>query len=253
MAQTRAYYGAGSLSAAYFDLLTGLDPAVDGDIDVYAHLAPAGASVLELGAGSGRVAFALAERGFDVTGVDIAPAMLAKAEARRLALDPAVAARVRFRLGDMTALRIDQAFDAVVCPFFTLAHVPAGAAWRNTFAVAAGHLKPGGAAAFHLPSPEVIRALPKLDPKAPVFDQPTPDGGRLQLFVRSRSWRDSIGRFDQAIEYRVTDQAGVRSSVERLVFYVADPAPFALAAGLAPDGDPIPLSEAGRIYVFRKR
>lgn len=252
MAQTRAYYGQGSLSAAFFDLLTSRDPAVAGDVDLYAGLAPAGGRILELGAGSGRVTFALAARGFRVTGIDIAPAMLAQAQAQLATLDADVAARVRLKLGDMTALRLDELFDAVVCPFFTLAHVPAGTAWRHTFAVAARHLERGGRAAFHLPALEVIAALPPIDPDALVLDQPLPGGGRLQLTVQSRSWKPAIGRFDQVIGYRVTDAAGVRRSAERLTYYVADPAPYAAAAGLEADGEPLALGEAGRVHLFRK-
>lgn len=253
MAQVRPYYASGGLSAAYYDLLTSLDPTISSDLEIYASLAAPGADMLELGAGSGRLTFALAERGFNVTGVDISPAMLDQAHARRAKADPDIARRITLKLGDMTALNLGQTFDAVFFPFHTLAHVPAGQAWSNAFAVTTRHLAPGGLAAFHLPSIEVMAALPDIARDRPVVDQATPDGGRLQLFIRDRSFRPAQGRLEQVIEYRATDGAGaIRSSAERLVFYMAAPAPFAARSGLTLERDPIPMGDAGAIYIYRK-
>jgi SAM-dependent methyltransferase len=254
MAQVSAYYADKGLSAAYYDLVTAHDASLHGDVDVYAAMAPPGGSILELGAGTGRVAAALAERGFSVLGLDISPAMLAQAEARRAALPAEVAERLAFRRGDMGALQLGRTFDTVIAPFFGLAHLPAGAAWRNVFAGVAAHLNAGGRAAFHLPEARLMTA-PAPDPKAPVASFPVDDAGRrLQLFVHERRFREPMGRFDQVIDYVVVDAAGaaLRRSRERLTYYAADPAPFAQAAGLVADGEPQSLGGVGSIHVFRK-
>uniref|UniRef100_UPI00286B49CA class I SAM-dependent methyltransferase n=1 Tax=Phenylobacterium sp. TaxID=1871053 RepID=UPI00286B49CA len=201
MGQVRPYYADRGLSAAFYDTVTGADERLAGDIEIYAGLAPAGGAILELGAGTGRVAYALAALGHQVTGVEIAPAMLAQAEARRGEVPDDVARRVVLRRGDMTAIDLKQVFDLVVCPYFTLAHVPGGAAWKNTFATAARHLRPGGLAAFHLPLLEVMRRPGPANPAVPVLDRPTPAGGRLLLYIRERRFREDVGRLDQVIEY----------------------------------------------------
>jgi SAM-dependent methyltransferase len=254
MAQARPYYADKGLSAAFYDAVTALDARLEGDIEVYAKLAPAGGSLLELGCGTGRVAFALAERGFSVTGVEIAPSMLAQAQAKRATLDPETAAGVTLRRGDMTALDLKRTFDLVVCPYFTLAHVPAGAAWRNTFATAANHLESGGFAAFHLPLLEPMRAPGPAHPDLPVMDQALAGGGRLQLYVRERTFREAIGRLDQVIEYveRGADGRVLRRSHERLTYYLTDPEPLAATAGLVKHQQPIDLGGVGEIWVFRK-
>ncbi len=177
MAKTRSYYADGALSARYYDIVTAADPRLGGDDRVYAGLAPAGGSILELGAGTGRLTVWLAQEGFEVTGVDIAPAMLTQAKARVATLDPRVAARITLRLGDLTAVDLKRTFDAAICPYHTLAHLPAGAAWTNAFATAARHLTVGGAFALHLPSLSVMRGLGPADPGAMVLDRPLPDGG----------------------------------------------------------------------------
>jgi SAM-dependent methyltransferase len=255
MAKVRPYYAPGSLSAAYYDLITDADVRLRGDEDIYAALAPAGASILELGCGSGRLTAGLAARGFQVVGVDIAPAMLAQAQARVAGLPAEVHDRIALRQGDMTALDLKRPFDLVICPFFTLAHVPAGAAWANTFATAARHLSTGGLAAFHLPRLEIMRMPGPADPDRPVMELPLPDGGHLRLFVRERSFREGINRLEQLLEYAVADAAGrvVQRSPERLTYYVADPEPPAAKAGLALDRPPIELGGVGDVWVFRKR
>ncbi|HLZ73936.1 class I SAM-dependent methyltransferase [Phenylobacterium sp.] len=254
MATTHPYYAEKGLSAAFYDTVTAADARLAGDLEIYASLCPPGGTILELGAGTGRLTFALAERGFSVTGVDIAPAMLAQASAKRAELDPAVARRVELKRGDMTALDLKQTFDLVICPYFTLAHVPRGAAWKNTFATASRHLKPGRLAAFHLPRLEIMRMPGPADPGLPVLDQPAPSGGRLQLFVRERSFREDVARMDQVMEYVELDARGavLRRSLERQIFYYTDPAPLAAGERLTPERDPIPLGDVGDIHVFLK-
>ncbi|MGW2346795.1 class I SAM-dependent methyltransferase [Streptomyces sp. NPDC001661] len=57
--------------------------AVEDEPDVVAGAVPAGASVLELGCGVGRVTHALVERGFRVTAVDESPEMLERVRGAR--------------------------------------------------------------------------------------------------------------------------------------------------------------------------
>ena len=254
MAQARPYYADKGLSAAFYDTVTAADDRLAGDVAIYAGLAPPGGSVLELGAGTGRVSFALAELGLSVTGIEIAPAMLAQGLSKRAALPAELAERVALRRGDMTALDLKRSFDLVICPYFTLAHVPAGAAWRNTFATAARHLETGGLAAFHLPLAQIMRQPGPANPDLPVFDQPLAHGHRLLLYVRERSWREGLGRLDQVLEYVELNEKGIalRRAPERLTYYLTDPEPLAAAAGLVRDRDPIALGGVGEIWVFRK-
>ena len=254
MASSRPYYAERSLSAAFYDAVTAVDTRLEGDLDIYAGLAPAGGTILELGAGTGRLTFALAERGFSVVGVDIAPAMLAQAAAKQAEAPPEIARRIELKRGDMTVLDLKKTFDLVICPYFTLAHVPRGMAWKNTFATAARHLKVGGLAAFHLPLIEIMRLPGPVNADLPVLDEPTSSGGRLRLYVRERAFREDVGRLDQTIEYVELDARGevLRSSLERLTYYHTDPDPLAAPESLAPDRDPIPLGGVGEIHIFRK-
>jgi SAM-dependent methyltransferase len=72
-----------------------------GDLDLYRALAArTGGPILELGVGTGRLAVPLAAAGFAVTGIDLDPAMLARARARAASEGRGVARRLTFTEGD---------------------------------------------------------------------------------------------------------------------------------------------------------
>jgi SAM-dependent methyltransferase len=109
----------------------------------------AGRSVLELGCGSGRVALHIANRGFEVLGVDRDPALVAalneRASGRRAPAKAIVA--------DARSLDLGLRFDAVIAPM-QLMQLLAGAEERRLcLAGIASHLHPAGLAAVALVDP----------------------------------------------------------------------------------------------------
>jgi SAM-dependent methyltransferase len=134
MTERLDYYSPEGLSAAFYDVVAHLDPTLQGEVDYYANLIPNGSWVLELGCGTGRITLPLAERGYAVVGLDNAPNMLVRAEAKRAKYDPEVVARTAFIQGDMTAFALNHEFDAVIAPFF--GHSPCSFAERSAQYVA---------------------------------------------------------------------------------------------------------------------
>jgi SAM-dependent methyltransferase len=246
-----SYYAANGASTLYYDFVTAADSALAGDIDIYASLVQAGARILELGTGTGRVAIALAERGFPVTGLDIAPAMLVQAETKTKALPPDVAARLRFVRGDLTALALAERYDAIFATYFTLAHLPPATSWKRALTGMARHLVPGGSIALHLPIAAQMSAPPP-PPDRPVFRQPLGGGSELTLYVVGKEARP--GRMTLLLDYVVRDSSAVEISRSResLTYFMADPAPFAERAGFVRTRDPIPLGKSGHIHIFEK-
>lgn len=70
-----------------------------------------GASVLDVGCGTGRHAIELARRGYGVTGLDISAGMLE--QARQGA--QAAGVQIRWRQEDATAFAVNEQFDGVIC------------------------------------------------------------------------------------------------------------------------------------------
>ncbi len=103
---------------------------------------PAPARVLDLACGTGDLAAALAQRGYEVVGLDGSAAMLDLA--RRNAPD------ATFVLGDARAFDTERPFDLVVCTFDSLNHVMRAEELGEVFRAVFCALRPGGRFAFDL-------------------------------------------------------------------------------------------------------
>ena len=78
-------------------------------------------AVVELAAGTGRIAIPLAEYGYDVIAIDRSEAMLELLSGK--AEEAGVANRIDARVGDLTAPGIEGLYDRVLIPFRSLLHL----------------------------------------------------------------------------------------------------------------------------------
>lgn len=137
--------------ARYYDLLY-RDKDYRGETEFVERIirsyVPEPRHALELGCGTGVHGIMLAERGYDVVGVDISDDMLGVA-AQRLAGQPAeIATRIRFVRGDVRHARVDGRFDAVLALFHVLSYQLTNDDLRAVFSVAKAHLAPDGVFVF---------------------------------------------------------------------------------------------------------
>ncbi|MGB5696792.1 MAG: class I SAM-dependent methyltransferase [Polyangiales bacterium] len=133
------------------------------DVRFYASLAvEAGGPVLELGAGTGRVAFAIAEAGIEVVGVEPMEPMLEQARARLDRLPRALQERIELRMGTLERLRLRRKFPLVIAPFNVWMHLYTREQIERGFATVHHHLAPGGRFAFDvlLPDPHSLARDP---------------------------------------------------------------------------------------------
>ncbi len=108
---------------------------------------PGRAHVLEIGAGTGRIAAGLATAGLEVTAVEPSEAMRARGAAKRLAALPErVARRVHLGAGSATDLGIEPSarFDAAVFGLGAFAHLTTRDERLRALALVRPHLRPGG-------------------------------------------------------------------------------------------------------------
>ena len=96
----------------------------------------AGEPVLEFGVGTGRLAVPLAERGVDVTGVDLSPEMLAKLTEKSAAVTVVEA--------DMTTVSLEREFAVAFIAFNSIFVLETQEEQVELFRNAARHLRPGG-------------------------------------------------------------------------------------------------------------
>ena len=98
-------------------------------------------SVLDLGCGTGAHAVRLAQRGFEVVGVDLSDGML---EAARRRAETARSGVVSFIRGDIRSIRLGRQFDAVICMFAVLGYQTADEDVAKALDTVRTHLAPGG-------------------------------------------------------------------------------------------------------------
>ena len=95
--------------------------------------------ILELGVGTGRVAIPLASAGFEVWGIDLSEAMLARARAKAEA-----ALEARLRSGDMRDFDLDQKFDLIFAGLGAFHHLLTPDDQAACLRCVQHHLAPGG-------------------------------------------------------------------------------------------------------------
>ncbi len=127
------------------------------DVRFYTDLAvDSGGPVLELGAGTGRVAFAIAKAGIEVVAVEAMEPMLARAEERLCSLPRAVRQRVELRRGKLETLRLRRRFPLVVAPFNVWMHLYTRDQIERGFATVRHHLTPRGRFVFDVLLPDPV-------------------------------------------------------------------------------------------------
>lgn len=98
--------------------------------------------ILDLGCGTGRLAYHLAEAGCPVTGLDLSPDMLALAE-RRCAR-PMASGRARFLREDIADFRVEGPFDLALSTYNSMNHLDSEAKLRGCFRSVRACLADGG-------------------------------------------------------------------------------------------------------------
>jgi SAM-dependent methyltransferase len=113
-----------------------------------------GGRALELGIGTGRVALPLAERGVEVSGIDLSRAMVAKLR------EKPGGDRIAVEIGDFASTRVDGTFTLAYLVFNTINNLTAQDEQVACFRNAAAHLEPGGCFLIEVGVPQLQRLPP---------------------------------------------------------------------------------------------
>lgn len=146
-----------------------------------ARIAESPGPVLEIGVGTGRLFCEALRRGADIEGLDLSPAMLARASAKLPEGE-----RRRLHLADAVSAQLERRFALVLAPFRVLSHVEETQDQLRLLENVHAHLQPGGRFVFDLfvPSPRLI-AVGMAEHAD--FDAEYAPGRRLRRLVSARS------------------------------------------------------------------
>ncbi|HTX28749.1 MAG TPA: class I SAM-dependent methyltransferase [Streptosporangiaceae bacterium] len=126
---------------------------VDPTVSFLAGLAGTGAAI-EFGVGTGRIAIPLSQRGIQVHGIDLSPAMVAQMHAT-----PG-SGNVGVTVGDFATTRVAGTFRLAYLLRNTIANLTTQDAQVECFRNAAAHLEPGGCFVIELYVPDLQRLPP---------------------------------------------------------------------------------------------
>jgi ubiquinone/menaquinone biosynthesis C-methylase UbiE len=185
--EPRPYYSEGGLNVETYDLRT---PGFPSEIDFWvARAREAGGPVLELACGTGRITWPIARAGVDIVGLDINPAMLRAAEAKRAHESPDTRERVRLVHGDMADFSLDATFALAIIPFRAFQLLLTSEDQRRSLASIRRHLRPSGRLVIDLFDPRLDSLLPERTepgmPPRPTVTHPV-TGHTLNVDVLSR-------------------------------------------------------------------
>ena len=143
--QATDFYDQPSLNVESYDSLADAISVLAGDVDFYRELASAeGGPVLDLGGGTGRVAWPLADAGHAVTTLDLSEPMLAVARARASSHPAPTAARLTFVHADMRSLDLGRSFGLAIAPGRVFQFLLTPEDQRSALDAIRRHLRPGG-------------------------------------------------------------------------------------------------------------
>lgn len=160
------YYSA-SLAARTYDLLYG--PLLQAQVEFYVAQAQLhGGPVLELGAGTGLVSWAVAAAGHEITATDQSAAMLDLAKAKSYGHPDEVRKRISFARADMTNFDLGQSFRCAFIPGRSFMHLLTSSDQRKALTAIHQHLDDRGVLVMNQYDPRLDYCLPGSMP--PVAD-----------------------------------------------------------------------------------
>ncbi len=184
------------------------------DILFYAEEAKrAGSPVLEIGVGTGRLAFCLAAVGLDVIGIDSSPAMLRVLERKRAAVG-GQPGRVTVVAADMRRFAFRRRFPLAIVAFRTFLYLLSRADQRKALRAIRRHLAPGGrlVMSFFVP-PKDLLALGRTEAHE-MARFPAPDGSGEVVALDRAEAIPSKKRLVSRITYEWRD--GLEGTARRL-------------------------------------
>ncbi len=172
------------LDAEIYDAYT--RASIDGDVEFYVEEARrAGAPVLELGCGTGRILLPIATAGIDIVGVDRAASMLAVSRRKVAEADRDVQRRIELVEADMRQLSLGRCFTLVAIPYRAFLHLLTPDDQRQALARIREHLVDGGRLALNVFDPSLTMIASRLGV----------EGGRLEhqiTFTHPRTGREVV-------------------------------------------------------------
>jgi len=235
-----AFYNSEYLHTLFYDTLYGASAEAMGDVAWYDTLAiQTGPLILDAACRTGRVIKGLAQPGRQLFACDASPVLLQQAHARVGTLTDTCPVQVSQQRLDSFAH--EERFDLILLPYYGFAHLLDAASRHACLQRIAQHLKPGGRAVIHLPSPQLLqRAVPaeEIELMRARYLLPETRAGNLVLEQRVQAigYMEGYGLRWMQINALLLRESGEVLQQSPATLYYACITPEALQSAAAPAG-----------------
>lgn len=152
------------------------------DVEYYVRRTRSMGSILEYGAGAGRLTLRLCAPGRRVLAIDASAAMVARLKERLAEIDAADRGRIKAVVADMRTFSTKRRFDCVIAAFHTVSHLYSVSDVAAFLERACAHLVPGGTLLFDVPLPRID--MTGYDPIAQVHVMEFGEPGGTELLTQ---------------------------------------------------------------------
>jgi SAM-dependent methyltransferase len=213
-----------------YDLAHGVR-AGSAEVAFYARrAAETGGRCLELGCGTGRVTVPLAESGVPMTGLDLAPDMLAVAKRKGAGLP------IDWVAADFRDFSLPEAFGAIIVPINSIAHLLTDEDVTAAFGRVRAHLAPEGRFVFEYFVPNLTLLARHPDRESPVAEL-TDASGAVTVKLSESNRYDSLTQVNHIWWFCRWADGRVREQYFRMrIFYPRELRALLATHGLVPVG-----------------
>ena len=191
-------------------------PYVDDFAFYLAEAKKARGPVLELACGTGRLTIPLKKKGIEITGLDYAAPMLARARAKAAA----AGVKIDFKRGDARNFHLGRKFKLIFMAFNSLQHLGRRPELEGLFRSVKAHLAPGGLFVFDVFSPDPRYLTRDPEEMLPVAYYEDPAGGGKVLVNETYSY-DREAQVSRIIWHYRSEKTGktVKKSLNLRCFF----------------------------------
>jgi SAM-dependent methyltransferase len=173
-----------------------------------------GDPVLELACGTGRITIPLAEKGIQITGLDLSKPMLS--HARKKAVKKGI--DIHWINADYRDFSLNEQFSLIFIPFNSLLHIHDLKSYEACFSSVRDHLRDGGRFIVDIFNPDLTILMRDPSKRFPVAEYEDPDGAGTVTITEQTSY-DAATQLMQIIwHYTIGARKFVKEWKNRILF-----------------------------------